>query len=210
MEQTERARPRGPYAKTAQRRQEIIEAATTVFAARGYHGGSLRDIARQLDLSLTSVVHHFGSKYILLEAVLERANETGLVSFENDCRELGVVIASMRLVRFNLQRPELLRILAMLAAEASSTDHPAHQWFVDRYRSTVGAYRDALRVDQAARRIDPSRDVERLAEILVATWDGLQLQWLIDPTRDMEAAMRAYFAAMLPEAPVEDPPAPPV
>ncbi|MWV50723.1 TetR family transcriptional regulator [Rathayibacter sp. VKM Ac-2803] len=205
MEQTEPARTRGPYAKTAQRRREIIDAATTVFAARGYHGGSLRDIARQLDLSLTSVVHHFGSKYILLEAVLERANETGLASFESDCREHGLVIASMRLVRFNLQRPELLRILAMLAAEASSADHPAHQWFVDRYSATIAAWVEALRFDQEQGRVDPSRDVEVLAEILVGMWDGLQLQWLIDPSRDMERAMASFFAAMLPEAPSEDP-----
>ena len=152
MEQTERDRKRGPYAKTAQRRQEIVEAATSVFAARGYHGGSLRDIARQLDLSLC-VVHHFGSKYTLLEAVLERANETGMGSFESDCREHGFVIATMRLVRFNLQRPELLRILAILAAEASSPDHPAHQWFVDRYRRSRQAWVDALIEDKARGRI---------------------------------------------------------
>ncbi|ROQ60405.1 TetR family transcriptional regulator [Rathayibacter sp. PhB152] len=203
MEQTERARTRGPYAKTAQRRQEIIDAATTVFAARGYHGGSLRDIARELDLSLTSIVHHFGSKYLLLEAVLERANETGLASFESDCRERGLVITSMRLVRFNLERPELLRILAMLAAEASSKDHPAHQWFVDRYRTTIDAYVRALRIDQDRGRIDAAHDVERLAEIVTAAWDGLQLQWLIDPTRDMEGAMGDLFARLLPEAPTE-------
>jgi AcrR family transcriptional regulator len=34
-----------------------------VFATRGYHGGSLRDIARELDLSLTSIVHHYNTKY---------------------------------------------------------------------------------------------------------------------------------------------------
>ena len=54
---------RGPYAKSEQRRREIVEAATSVFATRGYHGGSLRDIARELDLSLTSIVHHYNTKY---------------------------------------------------------------------------------------------------------------------------------------------------
>ena len=51
---------RGPYAKSAQRSSDILDAAATVFATHGYHGGSLRDIARSLDLSLTSIVHHFG------------------------------------------------------------------------------------------------------------------------------------------------------
>ncbi|MGV9381299.1 TetR/AcrR family transcriptional regulator [Nonomuraea sp. NPDC003707] len=40
----------------------------------GYRGGSLREIAKQLDLSLTSVVHHFPSKSALLVAVLENAD----------------------------------------------------------------------------------------------------------------------------------------
>jgi hypothetical protein len=32
-----------------------------------------------------------------------------------------------------------------------------------------------------------------LAELLVALWDGLQLQWLIDPSRDMIGRMADFF-----------------
>ena len=115
------ARPatrRGPYAKSAQRRADIVASATAVFAARGYRGGSLREIAKQLDLSLTSVVHHFPSKSALLVAVLENADSASIDSFEADSRGKGVAYAVLRYVRRNLERQEMLRLLALMAAEA--------------------------------------------------------------------------------------------
>ena len=198
-------RVRGPYAKSAQRSREIIEAATTVFATRGYHGGSLRDISRQLNLSLTSIVHHFGTKYELLEAVLERADETvgtgfAPFDFEADCAERGVALATMGRVRSNLERPELLRLLAILAAEASAPDHPAHDWFVDRYRTKSAALAEAFAYDQTKGRIDTARDPQLLSRLLIGTWDGIQLQWLIEPSNDMEYAMRTFFEGAIPEA----------
>src|SRR4051794_4948500 len=98
---------RGPYAKSAQRSSDILDAATTVFATHGYRGGSLRDIARQLDVSLTSVVHHFGTKYELLEAVLERADKTtnGIedFDFEAACTDRGVANATLERVRSSVE-----------------------------------------------------------------------------------------------------------
>ncbi|KRF21824.1 TetR/AcrR family transcriptional regulator [Phycicoccus sp. Soil803] len=205
MTATKSPRVRGPYAKSAQRSKEIIQAATTVFATNGYHGGSLRDIARQLDLSLTSIVHHFGSKFALLEAVLERADETvgtGFADFDfdADCTERGVALATMSRVRSNLERPELLRLLAILAAESSAPDHPAHEWFIGRYRSHVESLAAAFTYDQSKGRIDRARDPQLLSRLLIGTWDGIQLQWLIDPSADMESAMQAFFMWCIPEA----------
>ncbi|GAA3146953.1 TetR/AcrR family transcriptional regulator [Planomonospora alba] len=199
------ARARGPYAKSAQRWQEILEAATTVFATHGYRGGSLRDISRQLNLSLTSIVHHFGTKYELLEAVLERADKTvgtgfAAFDFEADCAERGVALATLERVRSNLERPELLRLLAILAAESSAPEHPAHDWFVNRYRTKKAALAEAFAFDQAEGRIDGARDPEQLSASLIGTWDGLQLQWLIDPSTDMVRGMRAFFEWAAPEA----------
>lgn len=195
-------RVRGPYAKTAQRSNDILEAATKVFATHGYRGGSLRDIARQLDLSPTSIVHHFGSKDSLLVAVLERADEKG--QFETDCAERGVAFATMGRVRANLDRPELLRLLAILAAESSPPDHPAHDWFVDRYRQKIELLSAAFAFDQSEGRIDPARDPRLLGRLLIGTWDGIQLQWLIDSSHDMVSAMGAFFEWAVPETlPIE-------
>lgn len=194
---------RGPYAKSARRRAEIVASATSVFSARGYRGGSLREIAKQLDLSLTSVVHHFPSKSALLVAVLENADSAHADSFEVDSQKEGVAYAVLQYVRRNLERPEMLRLLALMAAESSAPDHPAHEWFRNRYETTIGLLAIAVRRDQDEGRISNARDPRGIAESLVALWDGLQLQWLIDPHRDLVAAMTAALKDLLePHAPL--------
>ncbi|MCK6079401.1 TetR/AcrR family transcriptional regulator [Microbacterium sp. EYE_5] len=195
---------RGPYAKSAQRSSDILDAAATVFGTHGYHGGSLRDIARQLDVSLTSVVHHFGSKYELLEAVLERSDGTtdGNQAFDFDaaCVDRGVVPATLERIRSSVKRPELLRLFAILAAESSAPGHPAHDWFVARYQRKASELANAFTYDQTSGRIDAARDPQALGRLLLAVWDGVQLQWLIDPSTDMEKAMLLFFESALPEA----------
>ena len=204
MSDQRRPGSRGPYAKSAQRSSDILDAATTVFATHGYSGGSLRDISRQLDLSLTSIVHHFGSKYELLEAVLERADTTtdGNEDFDFDaaCTQFGVAHATLSRVRSSVERPELLRLFAILAAESSAPSHPAHAWFVDRYQRRTDAVAVAFAFDQKVGRVDPHRDPRMLARLLMATWDGVQLQWLINPANDMYDAMLSYFQHEIPEA----------
>lgn len=187
---------RGPYAKSAQRRQEIVEAATNIFALRGYHGGSLRDIARQIGLSLTSVVHHFPAKSDLLKAVLDNADRTGERTLSL-ARTEGVKVAILALVDFNLERQELLRLLAIVSSEASDPAHPAHPWFVDRYANLASSLAKLIGHDIERGRVSADVDPELAGRLLVAMWDGLQLQWLLDPTQDMHGKMDAALDRLL-------------
>lgn len=54
-------------------RQDLLEAATAVFAARGFEGGSVRDISRAAKANVAAVSYHFGGKDGLYRAVLERS-----------------------------------------------------------------------------------------------------------------------------------------
>jgi AcrR family transcriptional regulator len=65
-------------ARTAQAHKEIHAtqerdpvAANHHFAHHGFRGASLRDIARDAQVSLTLLNHHFGSKFQLLSAVID-------------------------------------------------------------------------------------------------------------------------------------------
>lgn len=188
---------RGPYAKTAQRKQEIIDAATNVFAGRGYHGGSLRDISRELGISLTSVVHHFPTKDDLLIAVLENADHTGADWLPARIQEVGVREALSELVVANYSRPELLRLFTVLSAEASAPDHPAHEWFVSRYERVTVDIARSIADDQDLGRLSCSIDPTDAAKVIIAAWDGFQLQWLLDPTQDMAQRMARVLSQEL-------------
>jgi AcrR family transcriptional regulator len=51
-------------------RDRIFEAAVKLFAQKGYHGTSMRDLARAVGLKESSLYNHFPGKGTLLEAVL--------------------------------------------------------------------------------------------------------------------------------------------
>jgi AcrR family transcriptional regulator len=53
-----------------ERRDELIDAALTTFAKRGYHATSLKEIAETAGVTDGLLIHYFGSKANLLSAVL--------------------------------------------------------------------------------------------------------------------------------------------
>lgn len=58
--------------------QRILDAATTCFAARGFHGTSTRDIARQAGLSPAVLYVHYPSKEDVLFEISRRGHEHAL------------------------------------------------------------------------------------------------------------------------------------
>lgn len=54
------------------RRQEVLSVAASLFANRGYHGTSMRDIAAALSMRAPSLYKHVESKDALLEEVVDR------------------------------------------------------------------------------------------------------------------------------------------
>jgi AcrR family transcriptional regulator len=70
--------PRGPARTKREQqgersREEILDAAERLMAARGYAATSISDLARESGLPASSIYWHFGSKSGVLGAVMERA-----------------------------------------------------------------------------------------------------------------------------------------
>jgi len=51
------------------RRNQILEAAASLFASKGYHGATLDDIAEQLGVTKASIYYYFSSKEQLLKKI---------------------------------------------------------------------------------------------------------------------------------------------
>jgi TetR/AcrR family transcriptional regulator, cholesterol catabolism regulator len=58
--------PTGPKPRTQEKRAEILRAAARVFAAKGYHQATMRDIARTTPASLAGLYYHFANKEEIL------------------------------------------------------------------------------------------------------------------------------------------------
>ncbi|GEM_PF-3513989 len=63
------------YAKGLAVRERIVSAACRRFAALGYGGCSVTDLADAAKVSRNQLFHHFGSKERILEAAIERAGQ---------------------------------------------------------------------------------------------------------------------------------------
>ncbi len=64
--------------------QRILDAATTCFAERGFHGTSTRDIARQAGLSPAVLYVHYPSKEDVLFEISRRGHERALAHLRDD------------------------------------------------------------------------------------------------------------------------------
>lgn len=53
-------------------RQRILDAAEELFAAHGFHGTSMRDVAEAIGSGIALVTYHFGTKDVLFNMVIKR------------------------------------------------------------------------------------------------------------------------------------------
>jgi len=105
---------------------------------------------------------------------------------------IGIVDGLAALVAHNESEPDVVALFSMLLGEAVAADHPAHDYFVQRYQRIRGRITENLREAQAAQVLDPDIDPRALANVLIAVLDGLQFQWLLDESVDMPRATRRW------------------
>jgi AcrR family transcriptional regulator len=211
---TAASRARRPRRATAERREEILRAATRVFGSKGYHNGSLQEVAAQVGITHAGVLHHFGSKDRLLWAVLEYRDRVDVEHLEGQHIPGGLELFRhlVTTARLNAGRRGIVQTYTVLTGEAVTDGHPASDWVRERFTILRGNIADALRTvvhERAAARgeavTDPELDgaaLDRAASSIIAVMDGLQTQWLLDPAAvdlaDASAfAIEAILAAAL-------------
>ena len=112
-------------AARAGRSEEILDGAAEMFAEHGYHGSSLRDISQHIGISHSGMLHHFGAKDVLLDAVIDRMEEHAQVALDR-IHEIDASREMMMRGLAAIWHPASLpiRLLATLDAESVSEDHP--------------------------------------------------------------------------------------
>ncbi|WP_433302323.1 TetR/AcrR family transcriptional regulator [Actinoplanes sp. CA-030573] len=187
------------YAKGRAKRRDILDQATALFGEAGYRGTSLREIAARCGISHPGLLHHFPTKESLLLAVLAHRDE---VDQERVAAGSPAGAAALRrlvdLVALNQTRRGIVELFTVLSAEATAADHPAHDYFVERYRRITDEIEGAYAAAQSAGDLVPGVDPAGAARELIALMDGLQIQWLLgDPSLDMAAAVAAHLGTQL-------------
>jgi AcrR family transcriptional regulator len=187
---------RGAYAPGRLRREKILRAASDMFAEHGYRGASLALIAERVGMSTPGLLHHFPTKEHLLIDLLALRHEQDSERVRKLSTAHGgrIVDALLELAATNARTPGLVRLFTVLAAESVDDGHPGHEWFVGRYRRTRGSVSELLSDEQRRGLIRDDVDTELTAAQILAMFDGLQLQWLLDPEAvDLIATLADYL-----------------
>lgn len=202
---TAATKQRGPYAKTAALRVRILETCIELFGQTGFHNLTMKEVAKQVGISNTGLLHHFASKDELLSGVLQLRDEQSQRFFQDrGIRVLTVpesaeeIKAMLKIVVANEVQPGLIELHSTLAAEASAPDHPAHDYYQNRYDEVVKFYAEAFRALSIQGELTTEMAPVDLAAMFVALTDGLQLQWLYKrDTARLESRIREFLRTFI-------------
>ena len=174
----------GTRPETERKRKDILRAAIETFGTKGSTNGTLADIAEQVGMTHAGVLHHFGSKQNLLLEVLEFRDQDDVAHLADRHIPGGPALFAhlVATAQRNALRPGIVQVYTVLSAEAVTDDHPATAYFQDRYRTLRREIDDAFRELCAQEGVTDPDTIDQAAAAILAVMDGLQLQWLLEPT----------------------------
>jgi hypothetical protein len=102
--------------------------------------------------------------------------------------------AGIELVEHNETVSGLVQLFILLVAESVSPDHPAHEFFIQRYQREREQMAQVIAQAQQAGEVRTDIPADTLVVLIFAMMDGLQVQWLLEPEK---ISMSGMFRVML-------------
>ncbi|MBT7819496.1 MAG: TetR/AcrR family transcriptional regulator [Chloroflexi bacterium] len=165
------------------RKEEILIKATELFGTYGFRGTSLASIAQGVGLTEPGLLHYFSSKVDLLQRVLEYRDKKDVERLMGEFSPESQPLFNgfKRLIANNEKKPVMIRLFTVLVGESIRQDHPSHDYFKDRYTNTRKKIVENLSILSEAGEIKQDVNIEKVATLIIAILDGLQIQWLLHP-----------------------------
>jgi AcrR family transcriptional regulator len=161
------------------RRNQILEAAIAVFAEKGFHRATTKDIAGRAGIAEGTIYNYFGSKDDLLIGVMARLTELEMLNGEfaealqGDVREFFILMFQRRVQHMEKALDMLTAIMPEVLANPNLREHYQEQ-FVLRVATLIEEY-VRTRVELGhIRPVDPAL----AARVMQAMFMGL-LVWRI-------------------------------
>ena len=156
VDQQQRTGPPAPRRRS--RRDEILEIAVDLFAARGYHGVSMDDIGSAAGVTGPALYHHFAGKEAMLVAALIPVSE-GLLhgGRERAARQTDALTALTDLIEFHvefaLENPAVIALhlheLDRLPDEPRRQIRRLQRLYVEEWVTVLGTLRPELDAGEA-------------------------------------------------------------
>ena len=179
---------RGPYAKGVQRRKEILDRTLDVVASKGIDGTSLRAIGEAIGVSHAALRHYFDSREALLLEVLRERDADSTRRLEGVD---GVLNRMAEAADHNVSVPGLVTMYTtLLATSVEPGNETSRAFFAERFEVARADLAGQLRDELQASGRHSDADLDQVASLIVAAFDGLQVQWLLDRSVDIAGTLR--------------------
>ncbi|MDY0039546.1 MAG: TetR/AcrR family transcriptional regulator [Desulforhabdus sp.] len=165
-------------AQAKQTRQKIVTAAVRLFARKGYHKTTITGLAQAIGLTSGAIFHHFASKELLLEAVVDwLARGMKVYSSFAEQAESGSIEAVREILLIMCdhfrRNPEATICLAALATEFAGSSQPMEMRLKETYEVFVNAFARLLANHPKV------RDPRAAAVAFVGSVQGIAIQGLL-------------------------------
>ena len=123
-------------------REQLLESATRLFAARGFYGASLANIADELGLTKQALLHYFGRKEKLYGEVLSRISDRMLGCVE-DAREEHdepaeqLLAAMLSMYELSRKAPHETRIIVRELLDSERRASEVHSWYLKPFLDSL-------------------------------------------------------------------------
>lgn len=174
--------PRVSEAHLEARRRQILSAACSCFARKGFHKATVHDICDEAGLSPGAVYRYFEGKEEIIEAMVERDAAQNARFAEEVMAGEDMFRMLERLADFHLGRLENSEGLAVeVELWAEATHNPRirellRRDFYDHRRLLEGIIRRAQERGEIDGRLDP----EAVARVMISFFEGLLIQFFLD------------------------------
>ncbi len=139
--------------------EKILQSAKKLFAGKGYHGASMRDIAREAECSQSMVSHHFGSKSELWNRIksdsfdhyIQQICNSSFVCTKKNFEHTMSVFIDKRMAYLNSE-PDMVRMITWQSLEGPEDgENSKIDKFMQKFVSDIreAQLRDELREDIA-------------------------------------------------------------
>ncbi len=151
-------------------RGQLLESAMKLFAAKGYYGASLANIADELGLTKQALLHHFGRKEKLYGEILARISERmlGLVETARSGHEDPVdqlQAALLDIYRLSVEAPHETRIIMRELLDSERRAEEVHSWYLKPFLDQLV---EIVRALPGAGALDPAEALTRVYPLLGA------------------------------------------
>jgi AcrR family transcriptional regulator len=171
----------------ADRRDEILAAASRCFARTGFHRSSMQDICAEAGMSPGGLYRYFPSKEAIIAAIAERdrAGLTSAISELDAAPDFFVAFKQLGHAQLIARPIEQIGVWAEIISESRRNPQIA-DLYAEADRHCRGQMAGALRHAATRGEIRADIDIDAVVQVLMSLGDGLCWRRIVDPTYDAD------------------------